>query len=54
MENTIKVEFATGIREIPLTPETMKTMTAYFELKDGVFRFSDKKQKEAIAKIYKD
>ncbi len=51
---TIKVMYATGIKEIPLTEETMRTMTSYFELKDGVFYFSDKKQREAINMIYEE
>lgn len=45
----IRVQFATGVREIPLTEEVMKTMTAYFDLEeDGVYRFSETKQKALL------
>jgi hypothetical protein len=44
----IKVAFIDGIKEIPLTPETMKTMSNFFELKKGVFYFSKKKQKKFL------
>ncbi len=47
-KQTILVMYATGIKEIPLTEENMKTVTVYFELKDGVFYFSEAKQKKLL------
>ncbi len=50
----IKVAFADGVKEIPLSPKTMETMTNFFELgTDGVFYFSAKKQKRFITKMLK-
>lgn len=45
----ITVAYATGPREIPLTPDTMDTMTKFFEQReDGVFYFSNAKQRKAL------
>ena len=45
----ILVAFADGTRPLPLTAETMETMTRYFSLRaDGVFYYDDKKAKQYI------
>ncbi len=54
MPQLIPVAFATGTRYVPLTKETMETMSKYFERKeDGVFYFSEKKQRAAFKSINK-
>lgn len=53
MNQTIKMQDVTGkIVEVPLTEETMDTMTRYFELKDGIYYFSRKKQKDYFKKVF--
>lgn len=48
----VPVQYATGISIVPLTPETMNTLSAYFKYDaDGVYRFSEEKQKCMLDQI---
>lgn len=42
----VRVAFVEGIRKVLLDEQVMKTLTSFFELKEGVFYFSYAKQKQ--------
>lgn len=46
----VKVAYVDGVRNIPLTAETMTTLSNFFVLKKGVYYFSPSKQKKFITK----